>query len=148
MEASQLLHPAHSAAELEQNSNAERLRLFDQLPLGQQNMLLDLASVAQVEAEKLLPVWRTWHGQQADQWLSELQQQPRLLNIIGLQNVQDIIISNSSSPHYASRIWVYEGGHLVGGHEVRAWLIDVCLAGSPSPHVKSSCCDMCLLVVV
>jgi hypothetical protein len=125
------------AAEQQQDSNAQALPLFDQLPLGQQNMLLDLASVDQSNYadSQLLSIWRTWHGQQADQWLREVQQaQPgsppvhgllvrrcRLLDAIGMSTVPELITDNPNSPHYGSRIWVSDGS-FVGGHEVRAWL--------------------------
>jgi hypothetical protein len=139
----QLQH-APAAAEQQQSqqqhdSDAEALRLFDELPLGQQNMLLDLATVFEslYDLELLLPVWRTWHGQQADQWLSKLRDR-RLVDTIGLQTLQSIITSKPDSPHYGSRIWVSRDKLLMGGHEVSSWpmvrdCLPGCLAASQRP---------------
>jgi hypothetical protein len=87
---------------------------FEELPLGLQNILLDLATVAHMESlDMLMCIWRGWHGEQAEQWLSDLQRHGLVTSYnelvashAAVGSLGRSILEDASSQHHGSRIWL------------------------------------------
>jgi hypothetical protein len=104
------------------------------LPLQQQGMFLDAATVLRGQQESLaLATWRAWHGPEASSWLRQLQQRSLVdVDDRGCLQMHDVIAARARGilldPHwgpdglrgyqYGSRVWL-QGGKVQGVQQVR-----------------------------
>jgi hypothetical protein len=113
------------------DKRSQALQLFNFPEQGQQQIVLDIATVGQqLLPHSIKPAWRCWHGDTAcDTWLSELQRCGLVWSEAWacyklnspLAEVAHIILQDPTSGHYGSRLWVQDG-KLVGSREVSTYL--------------------------
>lgn len=136
-------------------SRAEALRLFDTLELGQQEIILYLATVARpnwAHSSMFGRAWQRWYGDNVNTWLTELQQCGLATLPSGFQVLEPplaelacSIVQDPDSRYYGSRVWVQDGV-VLGAQKVstanrRAAVL------TEQPHVVHLACIATLVVL-